>query len=562
MGMSLHPEHLRRYGQLARLLVRYGRSDLVRDAGLEAILAEDDPKADSASRPHAEALCADLEALGPTFVKLGQLLSTRVDLLPLSYTEALERLQDDVEPFPFADAERILEEELGVRVSKAFLELEEKPIAAASLGQVHRARLRDGRMVAVKVQRPGIREQVVDDLSVMEELAETLERFTETGRRYALRQTAAELRRSLLQELDYRLEATNLTTLADNLARYEQIIVPRPVHDYSTSRVLTMDYVQGRKITAIGPLARLEMDGADLAETLFDAYLKQVLVDGLFHADPHPGNVFLTPDRRIALIDVGMVGRVGPELQDDLTRILLAIGEQRGEDAANLLMRISERRPDSDRRRFETGITELVMQHGTASAGKLQIGRIMIAGARLAAECGYVVPSSLTLLGKTLLNLDQVGRTLDPDFEPDAAIRRNAAELLQQRMLKGASPGNLLSSVLEMNEFTQRLPGRLNRVLDAIADREVEVRIRITNEAVLMTGLQKVANRVASGVVLAALIIGAAMLMRVETSFRIFGYPGLAILLFTAAVIGGIVLLVDVILHDRPADRHPDRGPS
>lgn len=557
MGISLKPEHLRRYSQLARLLVRYGRSDLVRDAGLESIVADDEPLQESGSRHEADALCADLEALGPTFVKLGQLLSTRVDLLPLSYTEALERLQDDVEPFAFAEVERIVEEELGVRLSKAFLELEEKPLAAASLGQVHRARLRDGRTVAVKVQRPDIREQVAEDLAVMEELADTLERFTEAGRRYALRQTAAELRRSLLEELDYRREAANLDQLAENLARYPLIIVPRPVHDYSTSRVLTMDYVQGRKITAIGPLARLEMDGAALAEALFDAYLKQVLVDGLFHADPHPGNVFLTPDRRIALIDVGMVGRVGPELQDELTRLLLAIGEQRGEDAAGLLMAMSERRPHADRRRFEAGITGIVMQQGSASAGQLQVGRVMLAGARLAAECGYIVPSSLTLLGKTLLNLDQVGRTLDPDFEPDAAIRRNAAELLHQRMLKGASPGNVLSSVLEMNEFTQRLPGRLNRVLDAIADREVEVRIRITNEAVLMSGLQKVANRVASGIVLAALIVGAAMLMRVETSFRILGYPGLAILLFLAAVVGGIMLLVDVILHDRPDDRPP-----
>lgn len=552
MGISLKPDHLKRYTQLARLLVRYGRSDLVRDAGMEEILAEDGVRQHSDSPAKAEELCADLEALGPTFVKLGQLLSTRVDLLPLSYTEALERLQDDVEPFPFADVEKIIEQELGVRISRAFLDLEVKPIAAASLGQVHRARLRDGRTVAVKVQRPGIRQQVLEDLSMLEELADTLERFTETGRRYALQQVAAELRRSLLEELDYRLEAANLTALGENLREFDRIVVPRPVQDYCSSRVLSMDYVQGRKITAIGPLARLEMDGAGLAEALFDAYLKQVLVDGLFHADPHPGNVFLTSDHRIALIDVGMVGRVGPELQDELTRLLLAFGEQRGEDAAQLFVRISEKRPQSDRRRFEAELSEMVMQHGSSDASKLRIGRLMIAGGRLAAECGFVVPPALTLLGKTLLNLDQVGRTLDPQFEPDAAIRRSATELLRQRMLKGASPANLLSGLLEMNEFTQRLPGRLNRVLDVIADREVEVRIRVTNEAVIMGGLQKVANRVASGLVLAALIVGAAMLMQVETSFRIFGYPGFAMLLFTAAVIGGAVLLIDIILHDRP----------
>jgi ubiquinone biosynthesis protein len=555
MGISLRPDHLKRYTQLARLLVRYGRSDLVREAGLEEILVEDAAIEEPHARAEAEALCSDLEALGPTFVKVGQLLSTRVDLLPIAYTEALERLQDNVEPFPYADVERIIEEELAVRVSKAFMELEEKPIAAASLGQVHRARLRDGRMVAVKVQRPGIREQVVKDLTILEEMAELMERFSETSRRYSLERSAVELRRAVLQELDYRLESANLTALADNLAGFDRIVVPRPVPDYSTSRVLTMDYVQGRKITAIGPLARLEMDGAALAETLFEAYLKQVLVDGLFHADPHPGNVFLTPDGKIALIDVGMVGRVAPELQDDLTRLLLAIGEGRGEEAATRLMAMSERRPGFDRATFETEITDLVVRHGNTSAGDLQIGRVMIAGARTAAECGLVVPPQLTMLGKTLLHLDQIGRTLDPDFEPNAAIRRSAGELLRQRMLKGATPGAMLSSVLEMNEFVQRLPSRLNRVLDAVADREVEVRIRVANEDVLMGGLQKVANRVASGVVVAALIIGAAMLMQVETSFRILGYPGFAMLLFLAAVVGGFLLLGSILLHDRPSPR-------
>jgi predicted unusual protein kinase regulating ubiquinone biosynthesis (AarF/ABC1/UbiB family) len=197
----------------------------------------------------------------------------------------------------------------------------------------------------------------------------------------------------------------------------------------------------------------------------------------------------------------------------------------------------------------------MVMQQGDLSAANLQIGRLMLVGARSAAESGLLVPPQLTLLGKTLLNLDQVGRTLDPHFEPNAAIRRSAAELLRERMLKGASPGNILSSVLEMNEFVQRLPARLNRVLDAVADREVEVRIRVTNEEVLMGGLQKVANRVASGIVVAALIVGAAMLMRVETSFRILGYPGFAMLLFTAAVVGGVLLLVSILLHDRPDSR-------
>jgi ubiquinone biosynthesis protein len=550
MSLSLNPQHIKRYARIARLLSKYGRSDLVRQAGLEEALS-DRPLPDVEPVPAAEELAADLEAMGPTYVKLGQLLSTRADLLPLAYTEALARLQDSVKPFPFAHAVSIVEQELEVRVSRAFQSFDETPIAAASLGQVHRARLRDGRDVAVKVQRPGIREQVVDDSDALEELAGFLDRHTDIGRRYDLSELLQEMRKTLLRELDYREEAANLSMLGDNLAEFERIVVPRPIQDYTTARVLTMDLVRGRKVTAVGPLARLEIDGDLLADDLFRAYLKQVLVDGFFHADPHPGNVFLTSDRHLALIDVGMVGRVTPEMQDELMRLLLTISEGKGEEAADLIIRSGKRLNGFDEATFQSRVSDLVSRYHKAAAGQLQIGRVMLEVARGAAEAGLRVQPQLTMLGKTLLNLDQVGRTLDPDFEPNAAIRRHAADLMRRRMLKNASPGNAFSSMLEANEFIQRLPARLNRVLDAVADREVEVRIRLMNEGVMMDGLQKVANRIATGLVIAALIVGAAMLMNVETSFTIFGYPGVAMILFLTAVIAGAALLVSILTHDQ-----------
>lgn len=551
MALSLNPEHLKRYARIARLLSKYGRSDLVRQVGLEDALEETDQPRSAGTAAHAEGLAADLEEMGPTYVKLGQLLSTRADLLPLPYTEALARLQDSVEPFPFGEAVEIIESELGVRISKLFLEIQEKPLAAASLGQVHWARLRDGREVAVKVQRPGIRDQVVDDLSALEELAEFMDRHTELGRQYDLSEIVLEMRKSLLRELDYRQEAANLDTLGRNLSTFDRIVIPSPVDDYTTARVLTMDFVRGRKVTAVGPLARLEIDGDTLADDLFRAYLQQILVDGFFHADPHPGNVFLTDDRRLALIDVGMVGRVTPDLQDELMRLLLAISEGKGEEAADLIIRLGERLDGFNAPAFRRRVIELVVQHHNASADQLQIGRVMLEVTRGAADNGLRVPPQLTMLGKTLLNLDQVGRTLDSEFEPNAAIRRHAGDLMRQRMLKNSSPANLFSSMLEANEFIQRLPARLNRVLDAVADREVEVRIRLMNEAVMMEGLQKVANRIAMGLVLAALIIGAAMMMNVETSFRILGYPAIAIILFLTAAVGGVALVLNILAHDR-----------
>src|SRR6476619_670180 len=248
MGLSLRPDHLRRYGEIARLLLKYGRSDLIFHAGLSADGAQAE---DPAGHVSGDSLAHDLEELGPTFVKVGQLLSTRAYLLPPEALRALSRLQDDVEPFPFEDVERIVTEELGVRLSKAFSRFDRTPLAAASLGQVHRAALRDGREVAVKVQRPNVREQVLKDMATIEEVAGFLDPHTETGRRVGLRRTATELRDSLLRELDYRLEARNMTIVGANLARFRRVFVPAPIADYSSGRVLTMDFVNGQKITAV-----------------------------------------------------------------------------------------------------------------------------------------------------------------------------------------------------------------------------------------------------------------------------------------------------------------------
>jgi ubiquinone biosynthesis protein len=327
--------------------------------------------------------------------------------------------------------------------------------------------------------------------------------------------------------------------------------VPMPIDDYVTSRVLTMDYIRGRNVTDIGPLTMMEVDGTALADELFKAYLKQVLVDGFFHADPHPGNVFLTSDKRIALIDVGMVGRLAPEHQDGMLRMLLAMSEGRGREAADIAIEMGERTDVFEREGFRDEIGRLVLDFYTASAADLQIGLVVMELTRAAGEHGLIIPAQLTMLGKTLLNLDLVGRTLDPDFNPNQAIQRHAGDLMRRRMLDQASPSHLLTSLLETNEFVQRLPGRLNRVFDALTEKELEVRIRVANDELLLDGLQKIANRIAAGAVLAALIIAASLLMRVETTFRILGYPGIAILLFFAAAFGGLLMLLDVALHDR-----------
>jgi predicted unusual protein kinase regulating ubiquinone biosynthesis (AarF/ABC1/UbiB family) len=500
--------------------------------------------------PDPDELAADLESLGPTFIKIGQLLSTRSDLLPPAYLNALARLQDSVAPFSFEDVETVVQEELGVRMSKAFFEFDPVPIAAASLAQVHRAVLRSGREVAVKVQRPGIEAQVTSDIEFLTQIASLVERFSDAGRKADPTLIVEEFRKALLAELDYRQEAENLRAIASQLRDFDRIVVPEPVDDYTRRRVLTMEYVSGTKITRVSPVELCDIDTQDLAEQLFRAYLQQVLIDGVFHADPHPGNVFITTDHRLALLDLGMIGRVSPPMQEQLFRLVLGIAEGDGDQAASVAIQLGEKLESFDEAALRRAIVDMVGRYHGVALKDLNAGRVMLEMGRMGADHRLRMSPELALLGKTLLNLDHIGRTLDPTFDANASIRRNAADLMRRRMMKSISPANIFASMQDAKEFVERLPGRVNRILDAVAASELRVKVEIIDDGAIIGGLQKVANRIALGLVLAALIVGAAMLMRVQTTFTILGYPGLAMLLFLAAAAGGVWLAWAILSHD------------
>ncbi|MEY2408581.1 MAG: ubiquinone biosynthesis protein [Verrucomicrobiota bacterium] len=549
--MKLSPTHLKRYKEIARLFWFYGRSDLIQQMAVDEDFGpeEQTPAAEGEATP--DKLADDLEAMGPTYVKLGQVLSGRPDLLPEPYVRALARLQDNVKPFSFVEVEEIVTTELGVRISKAFSRFDPEPLAAASLGQVHSAALRDGRLVVVKVQRPHIAKEIAEDFEVLAEIAEFLDTHTDLGRRHRFLDILEQFRLTIQQELNYEREAQNLIAVGRNLREFELIRVPQPIPDYSTRRVLTMDHVQGRKITALSPLARLDIKGVALAEELFKAYLKQVLVDGLFHADPHPGNVFVTDDGHIALLDLGMVGHTTPGMQENLLKVLLAISEGNSEQAAEIVIRISQTTEEFNAIEFRRRIGQLLAQRQDTGLQNLNVGRCLLEVTRNAADNGLYVPSELTLLGKTLLQLDEVGKILDPTFDPNASIRRNVSDLMTQRMRKQATQGSVLSSLLEMKDFVSGLPSRVNRVMDTVTSGDLEMRVWAPDVKVVMEGFQKIANRITAGIVLASLIMGASLLMQTDTSFHIFGYPGLAILCFLGAAAGGFWLVLCIFIQDR-----------
>jgi len=552
MALPLNPHHLRHYKDLALLLFKYGRRDLVKRAGLTELLPQEAER-DERAAAAAEQLAADVERLGPTYIKLGQLLSTRPDVVPPAYAQALARLQDRCEPLPFEQVETVLAEELGLVASRA-LRVDREPLATASMSQVHRASLEDGREIVLKVQRPGLREQVLTDLEALADIARFLDEHTDFCSRYGVDLMFEEFRKSLLRELDFRQEAMHLFTLSANLREIEEIILPQPIIGYTTARVLAMEFIPGTKVTELTRLERRELDGERLVDALFRAYLKQILRDGLFHADPHPGNVFLVGER-IALIDLGMVARLAPAVQERLLQVLLAVSDNQPDEAAKALLAMGECREGADVPGFHRGVADLLAQHHEMSFQQPQVGRAVLMLLKTAGDNRIRLPVELAMIGKTLLSLDQIAHVLAPHFDPNAAIRRHAADITQGQITREASLSSLFSTAVELKNFVQHLPGRVNRILDRVADNELEVKVDAIDETRLMEGMQKVANRIALGLVLAALIVGAALMMDVPTSFQLFGYPGVAIMLFLAAAAGGAALAVTILANDIRAKR-------
>lgn len=548
--MSVLPDNLLRYRKFFGFMLKYWNSDLFHQTAATALDETNEGEKEENFDQTPEELVDDLKKMGPTYIKLGQLLSTRPDLLPDAYLQALATLQDDVPPIPYDEVHKIVEEEIGTRISKAFSSFDEEPLASASIGQVHKAFLRSGKPVAVKVQRPGIRKQFLDDLDTLKELAEFAVKHTKVARKYAFDEVLAELRHILLQELDYVREAQNLMLLGKNLREFEDITVPQPILDYSTSKVLTMEFVQGTKITSISPLKRLENDLTHLVDQLVDAYLKQLITDGFVHADPHPGNVHLTDQNKIALIDLGMVAKFTPNMQEKLLQLLIALSQNDGEACADVLLSMSEATEEADLRTFKKTINHLVMDSQNTMAKEMQTGRLLIQMNRVAAENGIHISVEVNILGKILLNMDQIVAVLEPEFDLRKAIRTHVNKVMRSKMYDEMKPENLFSLALQTKHLAENLPDRLNKITENLANNNFRMRIDAIDEKRWTDGFQKVANRITLGLIIAAMIVGAAMLMSVPSAFTIFGYPGLAMIFFLIAAVGGILLSYTILFKD------------
>ena len=552
-----------RVAAIARFFLKY------RKAGILTGVALDDPlfadlDASTIAEGMPEDFAKDLEDLGPTFVKFGQALSTRPDFVPAPYIVALERMQDAVSAVDVETMRGIVESELGVRINKLFSNFQDKPIGSASLSQVYLATLRDGRPVAVKVQRPDVATTLREDLDLLMRLSGTVGMVSDAPRRYGFSEWVVEFRKILSGELDYRREAENLETFARNLEPYPNITVPKPIWDYSTGRVLTMEMITGDKVTKLSALRRINPDESlgELGADLMRAYLDQVFVHGMIHADPHPGNVLVTSDGRLALLDLGMIAHVAPRMRDQLLKLLLAVMDGRGEQAAETFVHLSTRLEDFDEASFSRETARLIAQYSSnRGSGGSSEGRLLLELSRVGAACGLRSPAELPLLGKTLLNLEAVSSALDPQMPTKDIIEGHLQNVLRRQMTQMFSPNRLASDLLEVQELLRESPRRLSQLLRTLSDNRFRVHITGLEESRLIESMQKIANRISVGIITSGLILGAAMLMRIPSNKHIFGYPALALILFLVAFFLGSTLVASSLFNDRKTGPKEERDP-
>jgi ubiquinone biosynthesis protein len=591
--MLFSPKHLPRLAAIVGLFTRYGLRDVASQQGLLAVLAgsdEDLPSEEVAEQhEHAAAFRKRLVELGPAYVKLGQVLSTRPDLLPAPFIAELERLQDDVGPIPLEVVEDTIEKELGARLGKLFDEFDSTPIGSASLGQVHAARLRGGREVVVKVQRPHIRKSLVEDIEFFRELAEFMAAHTSLGSRVDVLGVIQQLERALSDELDYRTEARSAATFRRALAEYPRIMVPKVIEAYSTERVLVTERIHGLKLNAVSPLTRLEHDFRPVAEELTRADLKGITLDGFFHADPHPGNVFVvlpgmrnprtpsevvadnrrgdvraaaTPlaqlevdaqaqaapmphdlDVRLALIDFGMTARLSTTMREAATRLLMALGDNRGDEVAATLIELGQPPESFDRPGYTREIGTLIARNVELTAAEVQAGRILFEVIDLSYQHRLRLPAEMTLLAKALFNLDGVTRVLDPGYTPLDTIRSFANDVAMQRARRDMSPRRVYQIAMESGDLLAALPRRIDQITTRLANNDLSMKLEVPQLPAMIVALQKVANRVFSGLVLAGLLVASAQLM---PFWRTLGLVG-----FMVAGALGLWMVVTIMVSDR-----------
>ncbi|SEN67282.1 ubiquinone biosynthesis protein [Paenibacillus sophorae] len=503
--------HAGRYRSIAMALMRHGFGFMVEELGLYRVLSLPrrlvTQEVQHPSRTLGERIRLVLEDLGPTFVKLGQVASTRSDLLPESIINELVKLQDHVPPFPVETARNILEQELDQPLSEIFDSFEETPLAAASIGQVHRGVLLSGEPVAIKIQRPGVMRMMSRDLEILRDLTALAERRLGWARQYSLSRMAEEFSRSLMNELDYSQEGRSAERIAQQLEDNKSVYIPAIYWDYSSSRVLTMEFVEGITLNRREALLSRGVNLKDTAERLVDIMLRQIFIDGFFHADPHPGNVMMTDSGKLALIDFGMVGRLSEETRDHLSSLIIALMRKNTEAMVRAILRLGVIPEDADQSALYEDMDRLREEYYDVPFSQVSIGKALNDLFAVARRHRLAIPPDLAMLGKTMLTLEGVVGNLDPSFSIIQMAEPFGRQLVKQRFSSSRLQRKLWGGVAELAESLVELPGQARQLSALISRGKLKVEVGVPELQSLLRKLDRIGNRLSFSIVLLAFSI-------------------------------------------------------
>jgi ubiquinone biosynthesis protein len=494
-----------------------------------------------------------LEDLGPTYVKLGQLLSGRGDILPAAYVEELAKLLDSAPPFPYEDVVAIIEAELGKPPTLIFDLFNPTPIAAASIGQVHRAILPSGDHVVVKVQRPHIERIVQSDLDLLMRQAHFLERRSEAARNYNLVENVEELGYALQKELDYTAEAQNISRFYQTYNEDPNLRIPRVYWEYTTRRVLVMEEIEGIKLTELRYLREEGYDLAAIAEIGTDFYMRQIFEDGFFHADPHPANVMVS-NNQIAILDFGMVGFLSHHMREDLGDMLVAVITQNTDQLITVMVRMGIITRATNLRELERDLNRMLVRYLGLPLQHMDIAELLGQILSISFTHNIRLPSDFAMLIRTMIILNSLGNKLDPNYQLVTRLEPYVRRLVQDKLSIRQVGANALRSVSSLNMLIQRLPNRLDDLWDQLDEGNLTVGVSVRDLASIIRRLDRIANRLAFAVIVAALIVGSALILMAGPDVKaLFQIPGLNVSVpvaqvsFIAAGLTGAWLLWSII---------------
>ncbi len=549
--------HLNRYRQILGVLFKHGFGGLVEQLNIDQyieiglrMLSQKTGTARRKQHPHhtrAQRLKMAIEELGPTYIKLGQLLSTRSDLIPHEFISELVKLQDNVRSFPISEVKAIIAAELGKPLCELFIHFEDRPLASASIGQVHRARLKDGEEVAVKVQRPGIRGILEIDLEIMLHLAMLAERHIQDIALHRPVAIVEEFAKALEKEIDYSLEASNMERFARQFLGDTTIYVPKVFRELSTDRVLTMELVSGIKVSETDRLGSEGLNRKKITIRGANLMLKQIFDNGFFHADPHPGNIYILRGNVICFLDFGMMGTIDQQMRDDFTDMIAGAVAQDAAKAARVLLRFTVYDDEPDMRRLEKDVSDFMGQYMNQPLKSIKVGKVIQQIFELLRRHRLRILPDMFLMLKALSTIEGVALQLDPDFD----MIEQAAPFIRRLRMARYQPKRMLEELFEVSEeltqFIRIFPKDMLEIMRLIKQRKISIRFEHHGLERMLATHDQISNKLSFAIIIAALVIGSSIVVNSEIPPLVYGISLIGIVVFIAAVIMGIWLMIAIL---------------